>query len=51
MLAPGNNNIQDMPFAKHKVCEDTKIVVVYFGYDLKQSYDLNFTETMKAIKK
>ena len=51
MLALGNNTIHDMTFAKHKVCEVIKILGVYFGYDLKQRHDLNFTETLKAIKK
>ena len=40
-----------MTFARHKVCEVIKILGVYFGYDLKQRHDLNFTETLKAIKK
>ena len=51
MLALGNNTIQDMTFARHKVCEVIKILGVYFGYDLKQRHDLNFTETLTAIKK
>ena len=51
MLALGNNTIQDMTFAKYKVCEVIKILGVYFGYDLKQRHDLNSTEILKTIKK
>ena len=51
MLALGNNTTQVLAFAKHKVCETIKILGVYFGYNLKQRHDLNFTQTLKAIKK
>ena len=51
ILALGNSILHEKDFNNHKVCEIIKILGVYFGYDEKQRYDLNFRQTLKSIKK
>jgi len=49
ILALGSNNLEDKDFNDHKICETTKILGVYFGYDGKQRNDLNYRQTLKSI--
>ena len=51
ILALGNNSLQDSDFPKRNLCEVIKILGIYFGYDVRQRYNLNFRETLKSIKK
>ena len=47
----GDNILQEEDFPKHSICEVTKILGIYFGYDERQRNDLNFRQTLKSIKK
>jgi len=51
ILALGSNNLEDKDLNDHKICETTKILGVYFGYDGKQRNNLNYRQTLKSIKK
>ena len=51
ILALGNNSLQESDFPKHNLCEVIKILGIYFGYDVRQRYNLNFRKTLKSIKK
>ena len=51
-IAPiGDNILQDEEFPKHSICEITKILGIYFGYNERQRNDLNLSQTLKSIKK
>ena len=47
----GDNILQEEDFPKHSICEVTKTLGIYFGYDERQRNDLNFRQTLKSIKK
>ena len=47
----GNTFLRDTDFPKHNICVIIKILGVYFGYDVKQRDVLNFSQTLKDIKK
>ena len=51
ILALGNNFLQASDFPKQNLCEVIKILGIYFGYDVRQSDNLNFRETLTSIKK
>ena len=47
----GDKILQEEDFPKHSICEVTKILGIYFGYNERQRNDLNFSQTLKSIKK
>ena len=47
----GDNILQEIDFPKHSICEVIKIWGIYFGYDERQRNNLNFSQTLKSIKK
>jgi len=47
----GDNILQEKDFPKHSICEVIKIWGIYFGYDERQRNNLNFSQTLKSIKK
>ena len=51
IVPPGDNIPQEEDFPKHSIVEVTKILGIYFGYDERQRNDLNFSQTLKSIKK
>jgi len=51
ILALGNNFLQESDFPKQNYYKVIKILGIYFGYDVRQKYNLNFRETLKSIKK
>ena len=55
IFALGNNTLQDVDstscFPKHNICVNIKILVVYFGYDVRQREALNFRQILKDMKK
>ena len=51
IFALGNSILQDVDFPKHNICANSKILGVYFGYDVKQRDALNFRQTLKDMKK
>ena len=46
----GDNILQEKDFPTHSICEIIKILGIYFGYDDRQSNNLNFSQTLKSIK-
>ena len=51
ILALGSNILHEKDLNDRKICETIKILGVYFGYDEKQTNDLNHRQTLKSIKK
>ena len=47
----GDNILQEKDFPTHTICEIIKILGIYFGYDDRQRNNLNFSQTLKSIKK
>ena len=51
ILPLGDNILQEKDFPKHSICEVIKILGIYFGYDDRERNNLNFSQTLKSIKK
>ena len=47
----GDNILQEKDFPKHSICEVLKILGIYFRYDERQRNNLNFSQTLKSIRK
>ena len=47
----GDNILQEKDFPTHSICEIIKILGIYFGYDDRKRNNLNFSQTLKSIKK
>lgn len=46
-----DNILQVNDFPKHSICDVIKVLGIYFGCDEKQKNEVNFSQTLKSIKK